>query len=743
MSRTTITKALPAGAVSSSLSGVAAMLGNGGGRPEPGYGGAASAMFGPGQPPDAREIGGDPRQSQYRPYWNLPTLPGEGRLIDYKTLRVVAKIDPFVRKAIEVRKDQIKNLSWDLIARDRKDAKKARATVQKQQEKIAEIKSWMERPDGRHSWSGWLDPILEDMLVVDGVAIYKRRNLDPDAGPVSVKTGKPMGQMLWMEGIDAATIKPLMDTSGRIPMPPLDAYQQFLFGLPVFGFTTEEMIYARRSSAYDTPYGYSAVEQFLSLINLNLRYWSSMNAIYTDGTLPEGIVTAPEGWTPQQISAFADNWNKALAGDPRALRKLHMAPHGVGWIAFKEHTFDKELTRFLLDILCVAMDLTPGEMGMEPMHGTGLNSKGTADGQERVGERRSVGPTVKFLCDEILNPTLWSEFGLTDLEFAVVEKQTQDEEKRARAEDIDLRNGRISLDELVEADGGEPPGVGRLFVLGPTTVLGEKDLITLTEQGAAALGLLQPVALDKETGLPIPPPAPAAIGPDGKPLTDPKTGEPLQHPTMGPDGAPLALPMPNKPMVPPAPAGGAPIPGAPKAGPGTAATKLADPVNFDAMMNDLHRWELKALRTLKRKGSPAVAFVSEYIPDELAARIAEKVSKATSVDEVKAAFIDDVLKQEIRTDFDNLTLAKIAESMATLASREMPTPYVNVHVEAPKAGDIYIPKAAPVVVNVPKPDPVVVNVAAPIVEKKMTARRTEIRERDADGRPTVIETVEG
>lgn len=663
MRTTTITK-LSAGAVATSLSGMAAMVGNGG-RVEPGYGGNSNAMFGPGTPPQERNLGGDPRQYQYRPYWNLPTLPGEGRLIDYKTLRVVAKIDMFVRKAIEVRKDQVKNLTWDLIARDRKDAKKARATVKAQQSKIAEIKAWMDRPDGRHSWAAWLDLILEDMLVVDGVALYKRRNLDPDAGPVSVKTGQPMGKMLWLEGIDATTIKPLLDTSGRIPLPPLTAYQQFLFGLPADDFTMEEMIYARRSSAYDTPYGYSAVEQFLSLINLNLRYWSSMNAIYTDGTLPEGIVTAPEGWTPQQISAFADNWNKALAGDPRALRKLHMAPHGVGWIAFKEHVFDKELTRFLLDILCVAMDLTPSEMGMEPMHGTGLNSKGTSEGQERIGERRSLGPTVKFLSDEILNPTLWTEWGLTDLEFAVVEKQEQDEESRAKAEDIDIRNGRISLDELVEQDGGEPPGVGRLFVLGPNIVLGEKDLITLTEQGAAALGLIKPTPLD-ETGMPVPPAPQPAIGPDGKPMTDPKTGEPLQHPTMGPDGAPLSLPMSTKPpeavdkpaaakpgtgdVAPAKPGEGGPIPGSPKAGPGTKATKLAEMETsaIEEMLNDLHRWELKALRAFKRKGSAMVTFISDYVPSDLAERIAGKLEAADSVDEIKGAFIDDMLKQHVQ-----------------------------------------------------------------------------------------------
>lgn len=641
MSRVTIVKALPAGATATSLGNLAAMMG-GAARTSPGYGGDSNSMFGPGQPPTPQPIGGDPREYSFRPGWNYPTLPGEGRMLDYKTLRQVADIDPFVRKAIEVRKDQMGRLEWDIVARDRNNAQKARALVKAQQEAISGVKRWMDNPDGRHSWSDWINLIMEDHLVLDGVALYKRRNMDPDAGPVSAKTGAPMGKLLWLEGIDATTIKPLLDTSGRTPLPPLDAYQQFLFGMPVFGFTSEELIYAIKSQSYDSAYGFSAVEQFLSLINLNLRYWSSMNAVYTDGTLPEGIVTAPEGWTPQQISGFANNWNTTLAGDPRALRKLHMAPHGLGWIAFKEHVFDKELARFLLDILALAMDLTPSELGFEPDGNKGLGGKGFAEGQERVQDRRSVGPTVKFLCGNILNPVLWNEFNLPDLEFVVVHKEQQDEEGRSKADDMDLRNGRVSLDELIERDGGEPPGIGRMFVIGPTVILGEKDLIKLTDEGAAALGMIKPVELD-DKGMPVVAPPPAAIGPDGKPMTDPKTGEPLQHPTIGPDGAPLSLPMPNKPMVPPAAA--------------PAPVKLAD-VNPDLMLDDLARWQLKSHRAVKRGKSASVSFASDHIPGDLAERIATRLGKATSPDEIKAAFIDDELTKQVAARWKQLLTAE-------------------------------------------------------------------------------------
>ena len=734
------------------LGGMAAVM-NSGGAVGAGYGGPTNSQFGPGLPPQPRPIGGDPRLTQGRPGWNLPTLPGEGRLIDYTTLRQIARIDPLVKKAIAVRKDQMCNLNWDIIARDRKNAKKARQTVAQQQAAIDEVKKWMDMPDGRLSWTGWLSRCLEDHFVIDGVALYKRRNLDPDAGPVSKATQKPMGKFLWLEQLDATTIKPLRDTSQREPLPPLDAYQQFLFGIPVFGFTSEELVYAVKEKATDTPYGFSPVEMFLTLINLNLRYWSSMNAIYTDGTLPEGIVTAPEGWTPQQIQGFADNWNRALAGDPRALRKLHMAPHGVGWIAFKEHVFDKELARFLIDILALAFDLTANELGFEPKS-SGLGGKGFAEGQERVQNRRGIGPTSKFLIDDILNPILWTEFGLNDLTFAVVDQEQQDEEQRAKADDIDLKNGRLSLDELVERDGGDPPGVGRLFVVGPNLVLGEADLIRLTKEGAAALGLVKPAQLD-ENGMPIAPPPPAAIGPDGKPMKDPETGEPLQTPTLGADGKPLQIPVPKGGQLPP----DGTVPGKPAAK-SSDENKALDDVKKSSdpelMLDDMRRWELKSMRSLRRGKSAAVRFESDYIPADLAERVSERLSKATTPDAVKAAFIDPSLTTAVKSAVDPQTdaITELARAAIALAARELPTPrvYVNQPEITVKSPDVHV---APAEINITtpdvkvenhieKPDPIQVRIVPMENREPVTksAKRTVIRERDAQGRPSVIETEE-
>ncbi|MGH3266293.1 MAG: hypothetical protein ACRDNS_30355, partial [Trebonia sp.] len=449
-------------------------------------GGGQNVMFGPSQAPRPLPIGGDPRQFQYRPGWNLPTLPGEGR-VSYQTLRDIADSDWALRKAIEVRKDEICRLSFDLVARDR-DGRRARQTLKARADKVAEIKTALAKPDGRRSWQSWLRAILEDHFVLDSACVVKGRDHDPDGGPIG-PGGDRLGRLVALDYVDGATIKVLLDDSGRLPLPPLPAYQQYIYGYPRESFTTQELLYLPQDVRSNKVYGFSRVEQFLYLISVHLRFWTSQGARYTDGTLPEGVVIAPENWTLQQIQDMSTWWDGVLAGDPKALRKLQFVPHGVAFQQFKSDTFDETLARFLLDAMCVSMDVTPIELGLEPSHG-GLGGKGLGETVERVQERRSLRPTLRWLFDDFLNPLIAEEYDAPDLEWTALELDEQSETDRATALNTNIRNGLIPLDEAIEEMGGEPIGIGRIFALGPTIVLGEPDLLQLTREGAATLGLL-------------------------------------------------------------------------------------------------------------------------------------------------------------------------------------------------------------------------------------------------------------
>ena len=474
----------------------------------PGVG--APGQMGPGAAPMPTPLGSDPRQFAYRVGYNLPSVPGEGRA-SFALLRDVASVEWLTRKAIEVRKNQIHNLKLDIVAIDRKSQVRMKRTMEKNEELISEVKEFFKRPDGRNTFQSWMAALLEDHLVYDAVAIEKVRNLDPDAGPKHpTEEGVRLGKLIALQRVDGTTIKPLLDDGGRIPLAPLAAYQQYLYGIPRASFTTQQLIYAVKNVRNHTPYGFSPVEQFLTLVNIVLRYWAWVGAKYTDGTLPEGIAEAPATWTTAQIAELNEYWDALLAGDPKALRKLHFVPGGFKWHQFKDAMFDDKFSRLLIEMTAIAFDVTPQEMGftMGGKGGGSLTGKSAGESAEELSFRRGPQPTVYWIINEILNPILWEEFGATDLEWTVVDDQKASEEDHAKALDVSVKNATVSLDQAIEENGGEPIGIGRLMVVG-NMVLGEEDLKLITDQGWPAFQKKVANAM---------PQAPAG-NPNGKPLT--------------------------------------------------------------------------------------------------------------------------------------------------------------------------------------------------------------------------------
>jgi hypothetical protein len=270
------------------------------------------------------------------------------------------------------------------------------------------------------------------------------------------------------------------------------------------------------------------------------------------------------------------------------------------------------------------------EMGMEPSHG-GLGGKGLGETEERVQERRSLRPTLKWLFDDVLNPILAEEFDAPELEWTALELDRESEVDRAKALDSNIRNGIISLDEAIEEMGGEPIGVGRLFIVGPQQILFEPDLIAASNGGAGAIGLLttpdQQMAQSAQNhrqnlerlqaGNPQPNPPP-----NGNPSANP----PAESPAIsGEVGAAPARPTVNPRLS------DAPVDTRPKRnGPG--------PGKFAAVTEELHRWEGKALRSLKSGKTASVRFSSELLAPDLEQEIRESLSTATTPDAVKGAF---------------------------------------------------------------------------------------------------------
>jgi hypothetical protein len=255
-------------------------------------------MFSPGNPLV-------PFDRQQLRVWDYPFLtntiytPRSTEAISFAELRALAQAHDLTRIAIETRKDQIESLEWQIKPID---AKQVMAGVE---DRIAAVTQFWKRPDGYTPFPTWLREAIEDVLITDAPAFEVRTNR--------------VGDIIGLDLIDGATIKVLLDDTGRRPRPPAPAYEQIIHGRPwvllqdgtraetdegevVDQFNDGELIYCPRNPRSHKLYGFSPVEQIVSTINIGLRRQAKQLEHFTSGNIPPGMINAPDGWTPSQIA---------------------------------------------------------------------------------------------------------------------------------------------------------------------------------------------------------------------------------------------------------------------------------------------------------------------------------------------------------------------------------------------------------------------------------------------------------
>lgn len=427
--------------------------------------------FGPGQPSDISPLDDKdaPRRSQYPMGWNasLNTRSQASQRIDFTTLRTLADIYDVLRMCIEVRKAEVRSLEWRISAKEDKssrpvssvDSSHTRLAPLAQNDK-AKLTAFFQSPDGEHTFGQWVAMALEEVMVVDALAIYKRRNY--------------AGGLHSLEIIDGTTIKPLLAADGRSPQPPMPAYQQYLYGAPRSEFTHDEMIYRPRNVRTWTPYGFSSVEQVIATVNLALRRQQWHLNYFTEGNIPEGLISAPDLWSAQQVGEYEDAWNAMLAGDGLKTRRLKFVPSGSAYTPIRPPVHNLDFDRWLLWLTCAGMDVQPMELGFEPAQG--LGGAGFAKMQENTTYRKSLRPLLRWL-EEMLGDIIARDFGMPDLCFKFVGGETEDQMTDAEVERLWLTTGVKTINEIRARHGDAPcEGGDTPYVTAGGNVVAVKDL---------------------------------------------------------------------------------------------------------------------------------------------------------------------------------------------------------------------------------------------------------------------------
>jgi hypothetical protein len=382
--------------------------------------------FGPGQPlaPVAQELALG-RQFDYSTGVNLRQSPRATESISFDAMRGLADGYDLLRLVIETRKDQMCALRWTVRPKDQAAAP---------DDRCRQIEAFMAMPDQEHDWPTWLRMLLEDMLVLDAATIYPRKT----------RGGEPYS----FELVDGATIKRVIDETGRTPLPPDPAYQQVLKGLPAVNYSRDELIYAIRNPRTNRVYGYSPVEQIIMTVNIAMRRQLSQLQYYTEGNVPEAFIGVPESWNPDQIRQFQDYWDAMLEGSTAQRRHAKFVPGGMEIHETRPNALKDMFDEWLARIVCFAFSISPSAMIAQVNRATAEVSKATA-------EEEGLLPTMLWV-KSVMDMLLARWFNAPDLCFEWAQKDDLDAKTQADIHAIYVAAKVLTVDE-VRADLGRDP----------------------------------------------------------------------------------------------------------------------------------------------------------------------------------------------------------------------------------------------------------------------------------------------
>lgn len=390
--------------------------------------GILSDMTGTAREKDAQT---EPRTFSYPPNVNATLSPRMAYgLMAFSDLREAAETVPEVGTCIRIITEELKSFEPRIV-----------------DETGAEYRSpetdWMiEMPDRANSWPVWLSRFMYNTLVYDAAAVHRPRNRK--------------NKITAMRVIDGSTIFAMVDERGEQPKPPAPAFCQIIYGIPRMYLNTHLLWYHPRHLRADAPYGRSPIEDALPAVRTLSNLWSYQESWYTEGTTAEQMLTAPDGWTVDQILQFEASYNSRMAGNTaERAGRIRFVPYGTTSVATKDAVFSNDVYQAAANSIRMAFGIPQTEFGESP--GTGLGGSGFLEAMQNLFYRLGIAPNKAYI-EALINETLrlngYSNLRM-EMQFPKASLDTNKEEERVISR---WNSGLIQLDEARQALGQKPIG---------------------------------------------------------------------------------------------------------------------------------------------------------------------------------------------------------------------------------------------------------------------------------------------
>jgi HK97 family phage portal protein len=342
---------------------------------------------------------------------------------------------PVARRAINLVKDRIASMDWQIRVRRGYDA----ALVPNVEERLNALRLALEEPNASDSFRTLWEQVLEDTLV-------------GGFGAVEMKPTRNEAQPFELWAIDGAAIQVDPKWNGDADSPRY-GFQTGRLGInAVTPLRDDELMYVRLNPRTYTPFGLGRLEVAFESIG------QLLSASRYAGRLASNSVVQYALWldeaTPEQHDRLIRWWQDEIEGTGRVpVLSCEKKPEVLRFAGGTDADLRLQWQEFLIRMIGNAFDLPPMLLGLE----ADVN-RSTAGELADEAFQAAVVPVAKLIAEHITRDLFGKCIGWREFEFVFNELESRDEQEEVAIQVQLLNAGVLSVAE-VRAMRGLPPAV--------------------------------------------------------------------------------------------------------------------------------------------------------------------------------------------------------------------------------------------------------------------------------------------
>jgi HK97 family phage portal protein len=382
-----------------------------------------------------------------------------------------AEHSEWIRAAVQIRKTQVSSAEWDIVPAD--------PNLQVDNKRLAQrIKRLIETPNARDdSFRSFIEPVIEDILVLDAGAIEKVPNI--------------RGEVMELWPVDGGKVKVSATWDGDPNEPrywfyPTGAMQMDAQSVP---FLNDELVYVMSNPRSYSVVGLSPLETLKMTIDAELS-GHEYNRRQVTSAAPDGILDLGEDANQDTVDAFKAYWLTEVAG--KGAVAFLGGTRNAQFIPFRPNNKDMQFLEwqiYLVRKIAAVFGLSPQDLGI-----TMDVNRSTSEVQSEMTEDRGLRPLLSLIQDYITREIVWDPmFGGQRNNLAFRFTSLNLKESTARAQIDKLAGAGVpwrTINEMRIAEGREPLGddFDALIMSTPVGAVSLADIPTAREALEARRG---------------------------------------------------------------------------------------------------------------------------------------------------------------------------------------------------------------------------------------------------------------